>query len=298
MPLPTKTRELHNHHFDSTIWNEFRFRDDDIVIATYGKSGTTWMQQMVAQMLFGGDPTLTVSEMSPWLDLRVPPKEVKLPAVEAQTHRRFIKTHLPADALVFSPKAKYLYIGRDGHDVVWSLYNHHSNANQKWYDALNLTPSLVGPPIAPPPADIRQYWRNWFDGDGYPFWSLWESARSWWTIRDLPNVMFVHFNQLKNDLPGQMRRIANFLDIKVEESRWPAIVEYCSFDWMKRNAAKTAPVGGTFWDGGAEVFINKGVNGRWSEVLTREDCAEYEARALAELGPACARWLSTGESSD
>ena len=110
--------------------------------------------------------------------------------------------------------------------------------------------------------------------------------------------MFVHFNQLKNDLPGQMRRIANFLDIKVEESRWPAIVEYCSFDWMKRNAAKTAPVGGTFWDGGAEVFINKGVNGRWSEVLTREDCAEYEARALAELGPACARWLSTGESSD
>ena len=160
MPLPTKTRELHNHHFDSTIWNEFRFRDDDIVIATYGKSGTTWMQQMVAQMLFGGDPTLTVSEMSPWLDLRVPPKEVKLPAVEAQTHRRFIKTHLPADALVFSPKAKYLYIGRDGRDVVWSLYNHHSNANQKWYDALNLTPGLVGPPIAPPPADIRQYWRN------------------------------------------------------------------------------------------------------------------------------------------
>ena len=268
MNLPNKTRELHNHHFDSSIWNDFRFRDDDIVIATYGKSGTTWMQQMVAQMLSGGDPTLQVSEMSPWLDLRVPPKEVKLPAVEAQTHRRFIKTHLPVDALVFSPKAKYLYIGRDGRDVVWSLYNHHSNANQKWYDALNLTPGLVGPPIAQPPADVRQYWRNWLDRDGYPFWSLWESARSWWQIRDLPNVMFIHFNQLKKDLPGEMRRIATFLDIKVEESRWPAIVEYCSFDWMKRNAAKSAPVGGTFWDGGAEVFINKGVNGRWSEVLT------------------------------
>lgn len=69
MPLPTKTRELQSHHFDSTIWNDFRFRDDDIVIATYGKSGTTWMQQMIAQMLFGGDPSLSVSEMSPWLDL-------------------------------------------------------------------------------------------------------------------------------------------------------------------------------------------------------------------------------------
>ena len=77
MPLPTKTRELHNHHFDSTIWNDFRFRDDDIVIATYGKSGTTWMQQMIGQMLFDGDPSLIVSEMSPWLDLRVPPRSLE-----------------------------------------------------------------------------------------------------------------------------------------------------------------------------------------------------------------------------
>ena len=50
---PKKTRELHNHHFDSTIWNDFRFRDDDIVISTYAKSGTTWMQQIIAQLLFG-----------------------------------------------------------------------------------------------------------------------------------------------------------------------------------------------------------------------------------------------------
>ena len=40
--LPTKTRELHNHHFDSTIWNDFQFRNDDIIIASYAKSGTTW----------------------------------------------------------------------------------------------------------------------------------------------------------------------------------------------------------------------------------------------------------------
>lgn len=114
---PTKTRELHNHHFDSTIWNEFQFRDDDIVIATYAKSGTTWVQQIVAQLLFGGNPDLAVAEMSPWLDLRVPPKAVKLPLVAAQAGRRFLKTHLPVDALVYSPRAKYLYIGRDGRIV-------------------------------------------------------------------------------------------------------------------------------------------------------------------------------------
>ena len=71
---PRKTRELHNHHFDSTIWNDFRFRDDDVVIATYAKSGTTWTQQIVGQLIFGGDPGVNVAEISPWLDLRVPGK--------------------------------------------------------------------------------------------------------------------------------------------------------------------------------------------------------------------------------
>lgn len=82
MKWPEKTRELHNHHFDSTIWNDLKFRDDDIVIATYAKSGTTWMQQIVAQLMFDGDPDISVAEMSPWVDLRVPPKEVKLPLLE------------------------------------------------------------------------------------------------------------------------------------------------------------------------------------------------------------------------
>jgi aryl sulfotransferase len=254
------------------------------------------MQQIVGQMLWNGDPALEVAEMSPWLDLRVPPKEVKLPLVEAQTHRRFVKTHLPVDALCFSPKAKYLYIGRDGRDVVWSLYNHHANANRLWYEALNDTPGRVGPPIGPPPADIREYWRDWMGDDGYPFWPFWENVRTWWEIRELPNVRLVHFEDLKRDMPGQMRRIAEFLEITVDESRWPDIVEYCSFDWMKKNAARTVPLGGAFWDAGAEVFINKGVNGRWRDTLTAADCAEYEQRAVAELGDDCARWLAGGST--
>lgn len=291
---PVKTRELHNHHFDSTVWNDFAFRDDDIVIATYAKSGTTWTQQIVAQMLFGGDPGLAVAELSPWLDLRVPPKAAKLEAVAAQTHRRILKTHLPVDALVFSPRAKYLYIARDGRDVVWSLYNHHANANAAWYAALNDTPGRIGPPIEPPPADVCQYWRDWLDRDGHPFWPFWENVRSWWAIRHLPNVMLLHFADLKRDMAGEMRRIAAFLDIPVDAARWPQIVEYCSFDWMKRNATRSVPLGGAFWDGGAETFIHKGLNGRWADSLTADDCAEYAARAETELGTACAHWLAHG----
>lgn len=295
---PQKTRELHSHHFDSTIWNDFAFRDDDIVISTYAKSGTTWTQQIVGQLIFNGAPDVPVAQISPWLDLRVPSRAVKLPAVEAQTHRRFLKTHLPVDALVFSPKAKYLYIGRDGRDVVWSMYNHHARANDVWYQILNDTPDRVGPPIGRPPESVRQYFFDWLERDGHPFWSFWDNARSWWKVRDLPNVMLLHFAELKADLPTAIRRIAAFLDIAIDEGQWPAILEHCSFAWMKAHAGGCAPLGGVLWEGGAGTFIHKGTNGRWRDILTARDNRRYEELARLHLGEECAQWLATGGLPD
>jgi aryl sulfotransferase len=294
---PRKTRELMNHHMDSTIWNDFTFRGDDIVVATYAKSGTTWTQQIVGQLVFQGDPDVPVHEISPWLDLRVPPASVKLEMLEAQAHRRVVKTHLPLDALVFSPRAKYLYIGRDGRDVVFSFHHHHTQANALWYELLNDTPGRVGPPIDPPDPDIGRYFQTWLAKDGHPMWSFWDNISTWWAARDLPNVKLVHFNQLKADLPGQMRAIADFLEIEIPEDRWPTILNHCSFEFMKAHADAVAPLGGAIFDGGASTFINKGTNGRWRDVLTAEASAAYEAMALMELGPECARWLATGNAA-
>lgn len=291
---PQKTRDLHNHHMDSTVWEEIRFRDDDIVIATYAKSGTTWTQQIVSQLIFGGAEGLNVPDMSPWVDMRIMPRAEMLAGLEAQTHRRFMKTHLPVDALVFSPKPKYLYIGRDGRDAVWSLYNHFANATDEFYHVINDTPGRVGPGVERPPADIRGYFLDWLEGDGAPLWSFSENIRSWWAIRHLPNVKLVHFADLKADPAGQIRAIADFLEIEVEESRWPAILEHCSFDYMKRNAEKAVPLGGVLWEGGAKTFINKGTNGRWKDVLTAEDNRRYEAAMRERLGEDCARWLEQG----
>jgi len=294
--IPQKTRELHSNHFDSTIWNDLNFRGDDIVIATYAKSGTTWLQQIIAQLLFDGEANLETAEMSPWMDLRVPPKEIKLATVEAQTHRRFLKTHLPVDALVFSDKAKYIYVGRDGRDVLWSLYNHHVNANDAWYAALNDTPGRVGPPIGKPPATIEQYYHDWMDQNGHPWWPFWENVLSWWEIKELPNVYMLHFADLKKDMPGEIRRLARYLDIPIKDEKWDDILLHCSFDYMKANAAKSVPLGGAFWDGGAKTFIHKGQNGRWRDVLGQEDIAQYEELATQELGEECARWLEAGST--
>lgn len=293
----TKTRDIHNHHMDSTAWDRFNFRDDDIVIATYAKSGTTWMQQIVSQLIFDGEEGINVSQLSPWVDLRIMPPEA-FAALDQQTHRRVVKTHLPADALLFSPKAKYIYVGRDGRDMVWSLFNHYSKANEHWYGALNNTPGRVGPAIERPPATADAFFRQWLERDGYPFWSYWENVRTWWQLRDQPNVKFIHFNDMKRDLPGSIRAIGEFLDIRPGAQSFQKIVEHCGFDYMKANAETVTPLGGVLWEGGAQTFINKGTNGRWKDVLTPAEVRAYEQRALRELGEDCAAWLVDGGRLD
>src|SRR4051812_50008816 len=104
---PRKTRELHNHHMDSTLWDGFPYRDDDVVVATYAKSGTTWTQHIVGQLIFGGDPDVRISEVSPWVDLRIMPPNL-LDLLEAQTHRRVVQNHPPPHPLDLSPQAQYI----------------------------------------------------------------------------------------------------------------------------------------------------------------------------------------------
>jgi aryl sulfotransferase len=174
------------------------------------------------------------------------------------------------------------------------MYNHHVSANDLWYMALNHTPGLVGPPIEKPNPDIRQYFLDWLAHDGVPFWPFWENISSWWEARHLPNVKLIHFNALKADLDGEMRALADFLDVDIPPEQWPTVVEHCTFDWMKANAEKVAPLGGAIFDGGAGKFINKGSNGRWKDVLTPADSLAYEEMAVEKLGVECARWLMTG----
>jgi aryl sulfotransferase len=294
---PQKTRELQTVLFDSTRWNGFKFRDDDIVIATWGKAGTTWTQQIVGQLLFRGAEGIAVMDECPWLDLRLFPVSEVMEKLEAQTHRRFIKTHLPLDALVFSPQAKYLYIGRDGRDCAWSWHNHMASMSAAAYEWINGLPGRVGPKAEPPSADVVQYFREWLDSGGFPLADFWQHYQSWWDARHLPNVLLVHFNNLKADLPGEMRRIANFLGIEIEEELWPALVGHCTFEYMKKNAAALSPFLGMAFKGGAGDFVHKGTNGRWRDLLTAADLEKYERVVKERLTPECAHWLATGQGA-
>jgi aryl sulfotransferase len=291
---PLKQRELRNLMLDSTRWNNFSYRAGDVVVASWAKSGTTWVQQIIDQLLGRGSESTNAWDQTLWVENRGIPPSILAHCAARTGRRRLLKTHLPVDCLVFSPHAYYLYVGRDARDVVWSWYHHHMSLTPRAYAAINSNANCNDPPLAEPTADIRTYFHDWLDHDGWPLWPFWSHLRSWWEIRELPNVLFVHFNKLKEDMPREIRRIADFLDITVDPKIWPSIVKHCTFDYMRDNSSSLSAAVDSIFNGGAKAFVRRGTNGQWRDVLTSSDLSKYENIARVNLPSDCLRWLSTG----
>jgi aryl sulfotransferase len=287
---PKRTRELREGLVDSTRWNAVRFRADDIFVDTFAKSGTNWIKQIVAQLIYGGAEDRLGMVMGPYLEMTWgPPLEAGLAHYEGEPGRRLFGSHLPLDALPFSPDVKYICVGRDARDIVWSAHNHRANYTPVMLELFDDAPGWS--------PDIRSYYRHWLEhDDGMGIWagSLWRYARACWEARKLPNVLLVHFNNLKADLGGEIKRIASYLNVPIDEPTWPAILEHCSFEYMRNAASKLELLQRNFRDGG-KTIINKGTNGRWKDVLSEEEIARCDEIAVEKLGRDCAQWLKTGE---
>jgi aryl sulfotransferase len=303
--LPQVTRVYQNHTLDSTRWQHYRPRPDDIVISTSYKSGTTWMQEIVRQLIFCGQDAperdgVGLWQISPWLDHRKAPLDAVLQTLEAQQHRRFIKTHLALDGLPFFSQVKYIVVGRDARDVAMSMWNHYSEFVDAVFEGANSLPDRVGDPFPLPPPDIHAFWQDWigrgwfpWEREGYPFWGNLHHTQSWWNYRHLPNILFVHYQDLKTDMASELQRIAAFLEIPLYEDGLATVLQEISLDAMRDREGRLNEIMNA-WKEGAKTFFFKGTNGRWRDLLSAEEVEMYEEKAAQVLTPECRAWLEQG----
>lgn len=294
-------RTARSRVFDSARWAHYQPRADDIVIATYPKCGTTWTQRIVAMLVLQSAAPSPIWESSPWFDMRIfGPVEGVAAAAEAIPHRRFFKSHLPFDTLPVFPGMKFIHVARDGRDAAMSFHNHLRNFSAQALDMLDqvsLADPKFGDPYPRAGADPAEFFAGWVEdggSEGDPLVSFYHLENSFWDARHRPDVLLVHYNDLKQDRAGEMRRIAEFLEITVDEELWPDMVEAAGFEAMKRDADVLLPMAQALWDQGAQRFLHKGTNGRWRDVVAPDDLARYEARVAAEFPPALADWIANG----
>jgi aryl sulfotransferase len=275
---------------DGTRWAAYDHRPGDILICTPPKCGTTWMQTIVASLLWpDGNLPGVVMETGPWFDGLIYDFDELVARLEAQTHRRYIKTHTPADGIPIFDTASYIVVARDGRDAFVSYANHMAHMRADLLGRLNAEAMAQGiDPVMEFRGDIHEFFDRWI-ADAPPM----RHVAAWWDLRGEPNVLFVHYNDLKADLDREMRRVAAFLNIDIPAARWPVVVDGCTFESMRADADKVGNFDRAF-EGGAKSFLFRGANGRWREVLTEDELRRYRHRVEELLAPEAAHWLEHG----
>ena len=287
--LPERTC-LHFGHdaiINSRVFDTFEYRPSgDVMIATYAKTGTTWMQQIVYQLRHGGaENSGHILEYSPWVEhAPVFPTAEKLARLAALPSPRCLKSHLPLDAIRYDARAQYIYVVRGGLDVAMSLYNHHSSFTDAGRARISYGERM----------SFAEFWPLFLHGRG-PFWPFFHHINAWWKYRQLPNILLVHFDDLKRDLRGEMQRVATFLRLSLSDEQMSAAVEHASFDWMQSHPQFFEPPAAIFEKG---KFLFKGTNGRWRDTVTPEQLAEYRQVSREHFrSEECRKWVDRYEET-
>ena len=288
---------------DSRRWDGFAFRPGDVVISTPSKCGTTWTQMLCALLVF--DSTTfdrPLARISPWLDMLTRPLDDVVADLEAQQHRRFIKTHTPFDGLPFDERVTYLCVGRDPRDVALSWAHHWDNIDKDLLMAERAAAvglddlAELGPPPPPAPDDPTERFWAWVEGDQSTssLAGTLHHLETFWGRRNEPNVALFHYGDLSSDLCGQLRRLADVLGIDVAEGRIEELTAAATFDRMKERAADLAPNADQGWWRSTEDFFHRGASGGWRHLLDGPGVARYQARVAELASPDLAAWVHHG----
>ncbi|MFY1631904.1 sulfotransferase domain-containing protein [Solwaraspora sp. WMMB335] len=283
---------------DSGRWIGFPHRAGDIVISTRSKSGTTWTQMICALLIFQ-EPRLPapLADLSPWLDWLVVPIDQMYGRLAAQRHRRFVKTHTPLDGLPLHRDVTYLVVARHPLDMAVSLYHQGDNLDRRRIRELTDRaragaadrPQPQPEPRPRPRPDLGHWLRQWIAGAADPADALdslpgvVHHLADAWTRQaaQRPTVVLLHYQDLLDDLAGQMRRLAERLRIAVPDDRWPDLVEAATFATMRERAARLAPdPAGIMID--RRAFFRSGRSGGGRSLLTDDEYARYLHR-VAQL---------------
>lgn len=277
------------------------WRDDDIVISVPVKSGTTWTMNIVYQLLVGGNAGFDdVYAEVPWIEFVSRPDQpveelLDLLASMPASRPRAFKTHsAPPDIPFFKAgtgkRVRYIVVFRNPEESLVSFRPFLGQHTDAWFDLWQMPKEEMTRDNFP---DFYNEIVNPRGMQGMLFGFL----AAWWPLRHESNVLFMHYNEMKQDQRGSLQKIAGFLDIEPSPTDWPKILEYTSFDWMKRHEEKfeahsVPPV--PILQSGA--MIRKGQAGQ----SRAEGMTEEIAAHLREVGsticpiPEAVDWFYTG----
>jgi len=255
-----------------TMAFEWDDRPDDVFIVTYPRSGTTLMQMMLYQLTTDGNMDFQhISMVVPWYERRIMSNpEAAISYFAALPSPRVFKCHLPYSDTP-KTKGKYIYVMRDGLDVMVSYYHFYRShlsfqgTFDDFFDAF-----MAG----------RVQFQSWF-----------KHVLEWWQHRDDPDVLFLKYEEIIGNLDDSIRKVADFCGVEVSPQRLAVVKERCAFSFMKVHENKFDHTTGLALDRGyqLEAFIRKGKKGSGELVLSPEQKEKFDRVMRKYLGDCISR---------
>lgn len=242
-------------------FDKLELRDTDIYIVTFLKSGTTWMQMILYQMLTDGKLNFDhIYDVSPWLtnesiSNKDPERVNKLP------NPRIFKSHDPYKKFDSSAKNKIIYVYRNPIDTAYSLYNHRKNYNN-------------------PEETIEQTLKQYFSEKEEYNWFTY--TKTWLENKHGLNIYYVKYEDLKNNFDATVQNIAQFLQVNLNEETLQRIKERSSFAFMKQHEEKFGeqPKDKRVYN----QFIRKGEIGEGKKEIPASEIEQINATFNALIG--------------
>ncbi|XP_077445281.1 cytosolic sulfotransferase 3-like [Stigmatopora argus] len=257
---------------------KFKAKPDDIVIASYPKSGTTWACYLLDRLYFGKthpekETSLPLYMRVPFLELCIPghPKGKDL-ADQLTITPRLIKTHLPVHFVpdtFWENNCKTIYIARNPKDVVVSHF-HFSRMNS----------------IHPAPGEWDGFLQRFMEGNmAYGAWH--EHVVGWWEKKQTyPNLHYIFYEDLTENLGGEIDKLCSFLGLTPSDEEKESIKDAVTFDKMKVNKL-TNFTNAPLMNLKISPFMRKGKVGDWKNHFTKaqsKQCDEHYKRKITSPG--------------
>lgn len=251
------------------VFENYEPNKNDVIVATYAKSGTNMMLQMAIQTIYKGEAEFShIHELVPWPDtLLVSPANLVDSSTysHSPTGQRVIKTHLAANDIPYNPEAKYLCVLRNPNEVLVSTYF--------------FAGGIIG-------VVDRISLHDWIDlviDIGLVEMCI-EHAASFWVLRDKPNVLVRSYGEAVRDPDKLIKEVADIIDIELDEQSFAKVKEKSSFAYMKQlESCFEPPVNPYVRKKNRAKMVRSGKAGKAKEQLLERQVEEINRRAKATL---------------